>query len=125
MSTAPTYAPIVFFAYNRPEHARKALTSLQRCPEFAASPITIYVDGPKNEEGLPAVEATRAAVREVAPSHARIVCREENLGLANSIMEGVTEHCDEYGRVIVIEDDLALAAPALAVLQRGPRSLRG
>lgn len=107
------YAPIVFFAYNRPDHTRQALASLKRCPESSATPVTVYVDGPKSEEGAPAVEATRTAVREAAPSHARIVCREENFGLANSIMHGVTEHCDEHGRVIVVEDDLVLSPAAL------------
>ena len=106
-------APIVFFAYNRPEHARKALASLQRCPELASTPVTIYVDGPKNEEDRPAVAATQVAVREAAPHHARIVCREENFGLANSIMHGVSEHCDRYGRVIVVEDDLLFSPAAL------------
>lgn len=115
------YSPVVVFAYNRPEHAREALASLRRCPESSATPITVYVDGPKSHEGVPAVEATRAAVREAAPPHARIVCREENFGLANSIMQGVTECCEEHGRVIVVEDDLVLSPAALTYFNEALR----
>ena len=107
-------APVVFFGYNRPEHATWALESIRGCPEASDTPITIYMDGPRDEEGVPAVEAAREAVRQAAPPHARIVLRDENLGLANSIRTGVTEACEEHGRVIVIEDDLVLAPSALA-----------
>jgi hypothetical protein len=36
----------------------------------------------------------------------------QNKGLARSIVEGVTQLCDEYGRVIVMEDDL-IASPVM------------
>ena len=31
------------------------------------------------------------------------------MGLANSIIAGVTELCNRYGRVIVVEDDLVVS----------------
>ena len=108
-----TLAPIVFFGYNRAHHATRALESIKSCPEASSSTIIIYMDGPKNEEGVAAVEAARAAVRHAAPAHARIVYRNENHGLANSIRTGVTEACEEFGRVIVVEDDLRLSPAAL------------
>jgi hypothetical protein len=37
-----------------------------------------------------------------------VVERTENLGLARSVVAGVSELCDAYGRVIVVEDDFAL-----------------
>lgn len=107
-------APIVFFGYNRPKHATWALESIKACPEVADTPITIYMDGPRSEEGVPAVERAREAVRRAAPAHARIVLRDQNMGLANSVRAGVNEACREHGRVIVIEDDLVLAPSALA-----------
>jgi hypothetical protein len=111
-------APIVFFGYNRPTHATWALESIKACPEAAETPILIYMDGPKDDAGLPAVEAARDAVRSAAPPHARIILREENLGLANSVRAGVTAACDEFGQVIVIEDDLVLAPSALTYFNR-------
>ena len=69
-------APIVFFGYNRPTHATWALESIKECPEVSDTPITIYMDGPRNDEGVPAVERAREAVRRAAPAHARIVLRD-------------------------------------------------
>src|SRR5689334_7464170 len=107
-------APIAVFAYNRPAHIARALRALARCPELAASPVTIYCDGPKSPDGRAKTEATRKTVREVAPPHAKIVERDENLGLARSIRTGVGELCAEHGRAIVLEDDLEVSATFLA-----------
>jgi hypothetical protein len=112
------FAPVVFFGYNRADHATQALESLRACPEIADTPVTIYMDGPKTEEGAPAVERAREAVRRAAPAHAKIILRDENLGLANSIRAGVSEACETYGRVIVVEDDLLLAPSALTYFNR-------
>jgi hypothetical protein len=38
----------------------------------------------------------------------QVVERSENFGLARSIVSGVTELCEKYGRVIVLEDDFIL-----------------
>jgi hypothetical protein len=55
------------------------------------------------------VRQTRLIVRELAlPLHAEVIEREENLGLARSIVGGVTELCERFGRVIVLEDDLVV-----------------
>ncbi|MFY9315104.1 MAG: hypothetical protein WAO95_06040, partial [Burkholderiales bacterium] len=60
-----------------------------------------------------AVREARAAVRALAPAHARIVERDRNLGLAQSVIAGVSEAIAEHGRVIAIEDDLELSPVAL------------
>ncbi len=109
-------APIALFVYSRPHHARRSLQSLLSNPEAAISSITVYCDGPRSETEMELVEATRRAVRELAPSGTRVVEREHNHGLANSIIAGVTELCAEHGRVIVVEDDLVLSRTALGFL---------
>ena len=43
-------APIVFFAYNRPEHTRKSLESLVANEGAAESELFIFCDGPKKPE---------------------------------------------------------------------------
>lgn len=101
-----TYAPIGLFAYNRPEHVARALRALAANPELAESPITIFCDGPKSDTGRAKTDAARKAAREHAPSHATFVERDVNQGLARSMRAGVTELCEQYGRAIVIEDDL-------------------
>ena len=54
-------APLIVFAYNRPDHLKKTLTALSENPEARVSELFLFVDGPKNEAGL---EANRR-VREV------------------------------------------------------------
>lgn len=113
-------APIILFAYNRPKHIARAIRSLQANPEFEDSPITVFCDGPKNDDHLEAVEQTRAAVKNAGlPAHAKIVERDKNMGLANSIIAGITEATDAHGKVIIVEDDLVLSKAALGFLNAG------
>lgn len=102
--------PIALFVYNRPEHARLALESLSQCDRLDECSLRIYCDGAK-EEGDTNVGAARQVAREWADRlGGEVVERETNLGLARSIVSGVTELCDSHGRVIVLEDDFALSS---------------
>lgn len=103
-------APVVLFVYNRPEHTRKTLEHLSRNKFAAESELIVFADGPKEnagEEELTKIEAVRSVVNEKNWCGAiKLVASEKNKGLANSVIEGVTEIVNEYGRVIVLEDDL-------------------
>ncbi len=107
------FAPIVIFAYKRPEHIMNMLESLKKCPEHLKSDIFIYCDGPRSPQDANQVLKTREVIKIHAPAHAEIIERDQNMGLANSIIYGVTKACNEYGRVIVLEDDLELSSQAL------------
>ncbi len=106
------FAPIAVFAYKRLDHLQRLFESLQKCNEFSGSDVVIFVDGPKG----PADEAAVASVRSFAQNsglpNVRARISEKNKGLKRSICAGVTAMCAEYGRVIVLEDDLT-ASPAL------------
>src|SRR5258708_3100477 len=103
--------PIALFTYNRPDHTRRVLTALKHCARLDECIVHIYCDGPKRPEHAPMVEASRCVVREwVRQENAKVIERTENFGLAKSIVTGVTELCNEYGRVIVLEDDLIVSA---------------
>jgi hypothetical protein len=103
-------APVAMFAYNRPEHAARTLHALA-CNELAAdTDLIIYCDGTKVHEASASVEATRKVARAARGFRSvRTVEREANIGLANSIITGVSEVCAAHGRVIVVEDDLVTA----------------
>ncbi|MGH2534738.1 MAG: hypothetical protein ACRDJW_20965 [Thermomicrobiales bacterium] len=116
-----TWAPIALFIYKRADHTRQTIMSLAACPGFADSPLYVYADGPRRERDWPAVEATRAMARDLLGDRATFVERETNLGLAASIVAGVTELCDRYGKVIVVEDDLVVAPTFLHFLNEGLR----
>ena len=112
-------APIAIFAYRRPNHLRMTLESLLRTPEFRLSPVVIYCDGPKDPVDAELVEQTRNVARQLAPVGTRFVFREKNQGLRRSIVEGVTALCAQYGRVIVVEDDLVVNEQFLSYLNAG------
>jgi hypothetical protein len=102
--------PVAFFSYNRPDHAGRVLESLARCRRLDECRAYLYCDGPKGDRDRAVVEASRQVVREWASKlGSEMIVRSRNLGLAKSIVTGVTDLCREYGRVIVIEDDLILS----------------
>lgn len=103
-----TLAPVVIFAYRRPDHLRNTLASLRRCEGFAQSPIIVYCDGPRNETEVESVTATRALAKNMLGENAEYHFSEMNLGLSRSVIAGVSETVDRFGRVIVVEDDLEL-----------------
>ena len=104
-----TFAPIALFVYKRPEHTRKAIESLIENAEFPDSPLYVFCDGARHEKDIPLVQETRKVIRSYKLENVTIIEREENMGLANSIITGVTELCNKYCRVIVVEDDLVVS----------------
>lgn len=105
-----TVTPIALFTYNRAEHTARVLNSLANCARLDECAVHIYCDAPKHEEHAAGVEASRHVVHEHAPKFkATVIERDTNFGLARSIVEGVKDLCDRYGRVIVLEDDLVLS----------------
>ncbi len=103
-------APIVFFAYKRPEHTRRSLESLSQNIGAKDSELFIYCDGAKHIEDRQSVELVKQIVRsKLWCGTVHIVEREQNIGLANSVISGVTEICGRHGKVIVLEDDLILS----------------
>lgn len=106
-----TPAPILLFVYNRPEHVRQCIASLQANELAAQSPLFIYSDAAKTPESREGVEQTRQFIRTIQGfKEVTIIEREQNWGLARSIIDGVTTQVNRFGKVIVMEDDL-IAAP--------------
>jgi hypothetical protein len=104
-----TFAPIVLFIYKRPDHTKRTLESLMQCPEFAKSPLFVFSDGPKNVQDISAVEETRKIVRSTIKTEVNMVEATENRGLANSMIDGITQIVDQFGKIIVLEDDLVVS----------------
>jgi len=105
----PAYSPIALFVYKRPDHTRRTLDALMQCPEFSESPLHVFCDGAKRLEDQAAVEQTRSVVWSLVGDRAKIVEAPRNQGLANSIIAGVNQTVDQYGQVIVLEDDLVVS----------------
>ena len=104
------YAPIALFTYSRADHTRQAVESLLQNKEAAESDLFIFSDGPKTEAKREAVEENRRYIHTISGFKSiHIVEHEKNQGLANSLIAGITDVVNNYGRVIVVEDDLVLS----------------
>jgi hypothetical protein len=113
------WAPIALYIYRRPEHTRRTILSMLACQGASSSPIHVFADGPKTDADDPAVRATRAVAHELLDGRAVFVEHDRNLGLADSIISGTTQLSDQYGRVIVLEDDLVFSPYFLEFLNLG------
>jgi hypothetical protein len=95
------------FVYNRPAHTRLTIEALARNTLAADSDLLVLSDGPRLPAHTAAVDSVRAYLRSVTGfKSVQLTCQDRNLGLAGSIIRGVTQICQAYGRVIVVEDDL-------------------
>ncbi len=100
-------APVALFVYNRPLHTQQTVEALLKNELASESDLFIFSDAPKTAETAPAVLEVREYIKTISGfKSVTIIEREENLGLAKSIIGGVTKLCDEYGQIIVLEDDI-------------------
>jgi len=100
-------APITLFVYNRLWHTQQTIEALQKNELASESELFIYADGVKNEKLDDQVLEVRSYIKEVGGfSKVTIIERDKNWGLAANIIDGVTNVVNQYGKIIVMEDDL-------------------
>lgn len=103
-------APILLFAYNRPDHVKRCVESLLANDLAAESDLYVYADAAHDAAAVAMVRQVRTYIRTVTGFKSiTIIERDENWGLARNIIDGVTTQVNKCGRVIVLEDDLVLA----------------
>lgn len=113
-------APLALFVYNRPDHTRRTVEALAANTLAAQTALHVFSDAPRNEAARRSVEEVRSYIRTIVGfQFVTITERETNFGLARSIIEGVTSLSEKYGRVIVLEDDLATSPHFLAYMNDG------
>jgi len=115
------WAPIALFIYKRPEHTRRMIEHLRRCPGFEESPVYVFADGPRHPRDISAIEETRSQAHRLLGDRAVFREQVDNAGLDNSEISAVTELCEQFGRVIVVEDDLVVSPYFLQFLNEGLR----
>lgn len=104
-------APILLFTYNRLYETKQTVEALQKNYLAAESKLFIFSDGAKDFVGAQKVHEVRNYLRQINGfENIEIIESEENMGLANSILSGVNEIINRYGKVIVLEDDLVTSA---------------
>lgn len=103
-------SPIVLFVYNRLWHAKQTVEALQKNELATESELFIFADGPKvnaPDEQKEKIRQVREYIHKISGFKSVTICEKEtNCGLANSVIAGVTEIINKFGKVIVVEDDL-------------------
>lgn len=117
-----TFSPIIIFAFNRLDALKRLVASLQANSEATESDLYVFVDGSrKDKDGeVEKVESVRQYVKTITGfCSLHYDFASENRGLGASIIRGVTQVINKYGRAIVLEDDLVLAPNFLAFMNEG------
>lgn len=101
------FVPICLFTYNRLFETKQTVEALQKNYLASQTEIFIFSDGWKSEADKEKVVEVRKYIKTISGFN-KITILESNLnkGLANSIIDGVTEIINKYHQVIVLEDDL-------------------
>ena len=115
-------APIILFAFNRLEAVMGTVESLLQNSEAKDSELFVFVDGPRDH--VPTDRDRVVAVREYVKTiqgfrQLTYTFAERNKGLGASVIAGVTQVISQYGRAIVLEDDLYVGKNFLAFMNQG------
>ena len=113
--------PIIIFGFNRAESLCRTVESLLGNEEAAESDLFVFVDGPRKGKAGETEKVNE--VRKYAEGirgFKSLTCTfaERNKGLAPSIISGVTQVMNKYGRAIVVEDDLVVAPNFLSFMNQ-------
>ena len=114
-------APIIIFVYNRVNHIKKLIESLEKNPEAINSEVFIFSDGPKDSTVVE-VEEVRSYIDTLKNDkkfkNVFIFKAKTNKGLADSIISGVSYVINKYGRAIILEDDNIVSIDFLDYMNR-------
>ena len=141
-----TIAPIIVFAYDRPDHLGRTLHALANNDLASESILYVYCDGarewggevaPIQQEGnyitkrygmmycaegdynayIESIQDTREiAHKQEGFKELHVIERKTNIGLAANIIDAVTHIVNQYGRVIAFEDDIVSTRGCLTYL---------
>jgi len=102
-----TKAPLVLFVYNRPEHTLRTIEALKKNHSATDSVLYIFSDAPKDFKAEDNVKKVRDYIKTITGfKQVIITLAHTNMGLAESVISGVTNVITREGKVIVLEDDL-------------------
>ncbi|MBN1252132.1 MAG: glycosyltransferase [Bacteroidales bacterium] len=112
-------SPIAIFVYNRIEHLKLTIESLQKNKLSFDSKLYIFSDGAKSENDKEKISEIRNYIADIKGfKKIEIIERNENFGLAKNIISGVSEIIEKFGKIIVLEDDLVVSHDFLEYMNR-------
>lgn len=104
-------APVIVFCFKRSSEIRKTITTL--AANYLADDTVLYIfsDGPRGVNDVKGVDDVRAYLKTIT-GFKQVVVKEHpvNLGLAKSVIGGVSAVLEKHGKAIVVEDDLVTSS---------------
>lgn len=112
-------APILLFVYKRLDTLKLNLEALKKNDLARESDLIIFSDAAKHDHEKTVVEEVREYLCTISGFRSVTIHKSQiNKGLANSIIDGVTQIINEYGKVIVLEDDLETSSNFLLFMNQ-------
>lgn len=116
------YAPVCLFVFAREDYTKRVLDSLSENMLAKDTDVYVFSDMWIKEKDQTGVENVRKEINDACWKNKfnkfEVYEAPKHKGLAKSIIEGVTRVINEYGRVIVVEDDLILAPLYLSFMNK-------
>ena len=110
-------APVVLFVYKRLDHTIETVNALRDNFLAKNSHLYIFSDAPKSKRDKKDVDKIREYIYTITGfEKITVIERVDNMGLANSIIDGVSHIIDKHGKIIVVEDDLVTSRYFLTFL---------
>ena len=116
------FAPIILFAFNRLDSLMNTIQSLLQNEEAENSDLYVFVDGARlgKPEEVEKVKAVQDYVKSIKGFKSlNYTFNDRNNGLGNSIIQGVSQVINLFGKAIVLEDDLIFAKNFLSYMNQG------
>lgn len=115
-------APIILFAFNRLDSLKNTIQSLSQNEEAENSDLYVFVDGARlgklgEDEKVKAVQEYVKSIKGFKSLN--YTFSDRNKGLGNSIIQGVSQVINQFGKAIVLEDDLVFAKNFLSYMNQG------
>lgn len=117
------------FAFRRPEHTRQVLKSLAANPEAQSTDVYVFVDGPRRDDEREIVQRTCSTVESFASQSPfrslRASYASNNMGLAASVISGISNVLESSPAVIGLEDDTVVSPQFLSFMNKALDTYRG
>lgn len=112
-------APVLLFTYKRLDVLKQTVAALQANHLAHNTELFVFSDGYKSDLDKEKVNSVRRYIKGIS-GFKKITVFESaiNKGLANSIIDGVTQIITRYEKVIVLEDDLITSANFLSFMNQ-------
>jgi len=116
------YYPIIVFTYNRPNLLINLLRSIKKNTDYNKHQFYFFCDGPKNNSNKSQQKKIRkniSIIKRLKIARKHLIIRKKNYGLANNVIQGVSQVLKKNDACIVLEDDLILHRDCIKFINYG------